>query len=379
MGRTLKVKEPVRLRAKTLADGSQSLYLDIYKDGRRRYEFLKLYLLPESSKDTRVAKARNEATMKAAQAIKTQRILDITYGKANMESYNGDITLKELFDVVGRTKGEVTRNSMRLCYNHIRNWAGDNVKVKSVDREFIVDLIDRLKATKGRKGTLSGNTISLYITELNSVLNYAVKHGIIGKNPYTELDKAEKVKGKSDERTYLSIEEVKAFAAVDKHIYTRNMFLFSCFCGLRISDILSLKWSELREETDEQGHRCVRLVKRTLKTGAQVAFRLPEEALRWLPERTDDNPDSLVFSDAPERKTISRHIRELANLAKIQKDLTFHCARHTFATLMLTMGADLYTTSKLLGHNRIATTEIYAKIIDKKKDDAVSLLDNVMS
>nr|CAI9751255.1 integrase [Caudoviricetes sp.]CAI9751848.1 integrase [Caudoviricetes sp.] len=378
MGKSIKVKEPVKLRAKTLADGSQSLYLDIYKDGRRRYEFLKLYLLPESGKDGRTAKAMNEATLKAAQAIKTQRILDITYGKANMEAYDGDVTLGELFSVVSRTKGESSRKLMDNSYSQLRSWAGDNVKVKSVDRDFVADFISHLKETRGARGMLKDNTIHLYCVEFSAVLNYAVKHGIIAKNPFHDLDKSEMVKGESEERTYLSIEEVKAIAAVDKYTYTRNMFLFSCFCGLRISDILSLKWGELHEETDGHGQRQVRLVKRTLKTGYQVAFRLPEEALKWLPERTDDNPDSLVFADAPARRTISEHVSRLAKLAKIQKKITFHSGRHTFATLMLTMGADLYTTSKILGHTRINTTEIYAKIIDKKKDDAVSLIDNIM-
>lgn len=378
MGKSLKGKEPVRLRAKTLADGSQSLYLDIYQNGRRRYEFLKLYLLPESGKDKRIAKERNEATMKAAQAIQTQRILDFTYGKANMASYDGNVTLGELFEVVSKTKNSKIQDSLHCAYNHLKAYAGDNVKVKSVDKKFVVGYINRLKNTRGAKGMLKDGTIRIYSMCFQSVLNYAVRHGIIMKNPFHELDKSEKVTGKSEERTYLSIDEVKAFASVDKYIYTRNMFLFSCFCGLRISDILSLKWSELHEETDGQGGKQVRLVKHTLKTGVQVAFRLPDEALRWLPEKTNNDPNALVFANAQSRNTISVQVKEIAKLANIKKDISFHCARHTFATLMLTMGADLYTTSKLLGHTKIATTEIYAKIIDKKKDDAVSLLDNIM-
>ena len=69
------------------------------------------------------------------------------------------------------------------------------------------------------------------------------------------------------------------------------------------------------------------------------------------------------------------HIKVWAANAGIQKDITFHTARHTFGTMMLTLGADIYTTSKLMGHTRIATTEIYAKIIDKKKNDAMGLID----
>ena len=67
--------------------------------------------------------------------------------------------------------------------------------------------------------------------------------------------------------------------------------------------------------------------------------------------------------------------KEWAKAAGIKKNISFHTARHTFATMMLTLGADIYTTSKLLGHSRISTTEIYAKIVDKKKDEAMGLID----
>ena len=68
-------------------------------------------------------------------------------------------------------------------------------------------------------------------------------------------------------------------------------------------------------------------------------------------------------------------VKDWAKAAGIEKYVTFHTARHSFATMMLTLGADIYTTSKLLGHSKIQTTEIYAKIIDKKKDEAMGLID----
>ena len=68
-------------------------------------------------------------------------------------------------------------------------------------------------------------------------------------------------------------------------------------------------------------------------------------------------------------------VRDWAKSAGIKKYVTFHTARHSFATMMLTLGANIYTTSKLLGHSNIRTTEIYAKIIDKKKDEAMGLID----
>jgi integrase len=110
------------------------------------------------------------------------------------------------------------------------------------------------------------------------------------------------------------------------------------------------------------------------KTKHVVTIPLSTEALRWMPERGEAE---LVFDLPKSRNTRHKSINNWVKDAKIGKRITFHCGRHTFATLMLTLGGDLYTTSKLLGHRNVATTEIYAKIVDQKKVDTVSLVDNL--
>lgn len=83
----------------------------------------------------------------------------------------------------------------------------------------------------------------------------------------------------------------------------------------------------------------------------------------------------MVFPDLKSLHTINRHLAAWSLKAGIKKHVTFHTARHTFGTMMITLGADLYTTSKLMRHSRTTTTEIYAKIVDKKKDEAMGLID----
>ena len=109
------------------------------------------------------------------------------------------------------------------------------------------------------------------------------------------------------------------------------------------------------------------------KTGRPVTIPLSQETRRWLPEAKGDN---VPFFDLPTTATvIGRALRMWAEAAGIRKHLSFHVSRHTFGTMMLTLGADIYTTSKLMGHTNIKTTEIYAKIVDKKKEEAINLID----
>ena len=97
----------------------------------------------------------------------------------------------------------------------------------------------------------------------------------------------------------------------------------------------------------------------------------------WLPERTDEDDEGLVFRDLPSAPTVSEMHNDWAKDAKIDKYVTYHTSRHTFGTIKLTAGADLYTTSKLMGHADVRTTQIYAKIIDSKKIEAINLVDKM--
>ena len=148
--------------------------------------------------------------------------------------------------------------------------------------------------------------------------------------------------------------------------------MFSCFCGLRISDIRTIKWENIKTTLDDDGRETLHLSLTQQKTNRTVSYALPHEAVKWMPQKTD-NP--LVFPGLKSQHSINRHVAEWALKAGIRKHVTFHTARHTFGTMMITLGADLYTTSKLMGHSRTTTTEIYAKIVDKKKDEAMGLID----
>ena len=171
----------------------------------------------------------------------------------------------------------------------------------------------------------------------------------------------------------MTAEELKALAAAKcPNEQVKAAFLFSCFCGLRLSDIEGLTWDAIRQDGDTW-----RLETRMQKTRQIIYLPLSIAARRYLPERAEKGPESLVF-DLPKRVTTQCDIRTWVKRAGIEKNISFHCARHTFATLALTQGADLYSISKLLGHTNVTTTQIYATIIDQRKQDAANLLNGIL-
>ena len=112
------------------------------------------------------------------------------------------------------------------------------------------------------------------------------------------------------------------------------------------------------------------------KTNNPVYIPLSSQAVKWLPERKDCASEDLVFGGLPNASNLCVNLKNWADKAGIKKNVTFHTARHSCAVLLLTLGADIYTVSKILGHRSVRATQVYAKIVDKKKDDAIALVDN---
>ena len=110
------------------------------------------------------------------------------------------------------------------------------------------------------------------------------------------------------------------------------------------------------------------------KTKRPVIVPLGIQARKWLPEKNEALQDDKVFADAPTLGCANRALKHMAKRASIDKTISFHCSRHTFATMTLTAGGDIYTTSKMLGHTNVHTTEIYADVVMEKKVDAVNLM-----
>ena len=209
---------------------------------------------------------------------------------------------------------------------------------------------------------------------LRSVVGKAYRDGILPSNPTEEFRVSDYVKGTETERAYLELEELRRFATVEtRHLLEKQAFVFSCICGLRVSDVRKLTWGDIKKVGDNY-----KIEIRQKKTRDRLSNPLSPEILHWLPERSDEASSSDIVFPLVAEQYVNDKIREIAKEAGIHKHLSFHSARHTCATMMLTLGVDLYTVSKLLGHRRVTTTQIYGNIVDKKKREAVDMIPNFM-
>ena len=389
---TVKLKELVRIRFKQLSNGNQSIYLEYYTGdvirkenyvgGKRKYEFLKLYLIPER---TREDKAKNEATLALAKAIQSKRIVEVQNDAHGFQNTNKSrVNLLDYLENIGKQSAEQgSRNYARTVLNTVRAlrlFRGDYIAFRDVDKEFLSEFTDYLrqmpKASKygvlKTGGRLSNNSVVSYYGTLRTAINRAYKEGIITVNPTKEFDFASKVRQEPSRREYLTLDELKTLINTEcRHEIVKRAFLFSCLCGLRVSDIRKLRWCDLQRS----GGR-VRIEITMQKTKEPLYLPISDEALKWLPERSEANGSDFIFPLTHEG-TVNDTLQHWAKVAGITKHISFHVARHTHATMMLTLGADLYTVSKLLGHKNIATTQIYAKIVDKKKEEAIGLIPNL--
>ena len=342
----VKLKEPIKIRLKSLADGNKSIYLDIYWKGARKYEYLKLYLVPK------------QGSMLLTAWIKK-------YCEGGVGTKKSTLHCRvEMLNTIEKYLDETKKGFVTL---------------EDVDAEFCRGYVKFLRTFPNshcihiKPRPISENTASRYLGMFSTTLNNAVRQGILRSNPMKELDAKERIQPKDGTKEYLTIEELRKLMATDSYRpEVKQAFIFACFTGLRLSDMYRLAPMHIFKTPDGQGEYIDMEMQKTEKP---VIIPLSEEAKRWMPKPKGRD---IPFFDIPTTQTvIGRALRKWAKDAGIDKHISFHCSRHTFGTMMLTLGADLYTTSKLMGHTNLQTTEIYAKIVDKKKEEAINLIDGM--
>lgn len=375
MKRILNVKEPVKVRSRKLSNGCHSLYLDIYLNGERRYEFLKLYLVPEHSPEDR---KQNREMFRLANAVKSRRIIELqnrSYGFHNVHPSAMKLT-EYIAHLQEEYAGKRTKSkTLAALKKHLERYSPLDVALSKVDKAYIEGFMEYLKTARQVHSRayklLHANTRHHYFKVLGYCLNRAVAEEYLPGNPMDKIKSEDMPRRLATQREYLTMEELKRLIRTPfSNRLLKQAFLFSCFCGLRHCDIVALTWDNIRFLSD--GEACLNIVQQ--KTHEAITLPLSLEALKQLPERGLSDGKERIFKGLISLGRTNNILHLWAGKAGIDKHITFHSARHTHATMMLTLGADLYTVSKLLGHTSIRTTQIYAKIVDERKRKAIELI-----
>ena len=356
----------VHLRSREISKGRISLYLDYYPPIRHphsmkmtRRESLGIYLYDKPN--SYIQKEFNNEMMMKAEAIRSIRVQAIINEKYDFLDKN-----KAKYDFLQYFKEKARQKDQKWVkvQMHFSNFVqgectfGDvTVDLCNKFREYLLNA----KQLKNSHLRISQNTASGYFSTFRALLKIAYKEKLLRENINDFLESIETTDVKKE---YLTLKELKVLAATHCDIpVLKSASIFSCMTGLRISDILNLRWSEI--EHASEGGFCMRI--RTEKTNTETTLPISDEALQWCGERSTGK----VFKGLT-RSMTQHHLKAWVASAGISKSISFHCFRHTFATLQIALGTDIYTVSKMLTHKNVSTTQIYADLVNSKKRESAN-------
>ncbi len=369
----------ISLRQKTLKDGRISLFLDYYLPKARqtrKKESLKLYLHP--SPRTKIEKEHNKKTLILAESIRSKQLLKLQHDEHDFSHLIKDKEVTPKRSIVAYFKEQTQKRTgssygiWKSVLQYIIKYVGtDHVTLEDIDKDWVEGFKKYLQSenTPDNHIPLSVNTAHIYFSKFRTVIRQACKDKLLDHNPCNDVAH---IVREETEREFLTLEELKTVVKTTcQYPHLKKAFIFSALTGLRKSDIQKMRWSEL-QYSKEQGWYLRFTQQKTKKT---ETLPISEQARDLLGE--PDDKEALVFKGFKFDTTTSLKLQVWMLASGITKKITFHCARHTFATLQLTIGTDIYTVSKLLGHKILKTTQIYAQIIDQKKVDAVNNIPNL--
>ncbi|MDX2359557.1 MAG: site-specific integrase [Crocinitomicaceae bacterium] len=367
----------ISVRRKEISGGRESLFLDYYlpkAKQKRRKESLGLHLYKPPK--TKLERDHNKKVVLLAESIRSKKLLELQHkenGFGHLLNVSSDESFMVYFEKLtdDRYSSQGNYGNWDSTLKHIKKFAGDKLMFSEVDQGWLEDFKRYLKEIARSKSNkpLSQNTIHSYFNKVKASLRQAFREKKIDINPALDV---QGFKQEDTEREFLTLEELKSTTKVECEIpILKQAFLFSCLTGLRWSDINKLTWQEV-QFSEEQGWY-IRFKQK--KTKGFETLPISQQARDYLGE----NPESeeRVFIGLKYSAWHNLKLQQWVMKAGISKTITFHCARHTYATLQLTLGTDIYTVSKLLGHKDLKTTQVYAKIIDQKKVDAANVIPNI--
>ena len=249
-----------------------------------------------------------------------------------------------------------------------QQYKSNDIALDQLNKGFLMGFELYLKADEG----IGHNTAIKYIQFLKRVINYGIGMEWLKHDPF----KAFKCTLHQVIRECLTQEEIDAIRTKklpnNRLAVVRDIFVFSCYTGLAYADVKKLKADEISKGIDDS----LWIQTFRAKTNTRVPVPLLPQALNLIEKYAKNkNPDNNLVFPVPTNQKVNAYLKEIADVCKITKKLTFHIARHSFATTVtLSNGVPIETVSKMLGHTNIKTTQIYSKVVDFKISGDMKML-----
>ena len=353
----------VTLRQRPRRNGTLSLFLDFYPGYRDietmqliRRQSLGIYIFQNPINDAQ--KEHNIKMLEKAEAIRCRVFDDIVNDR-----YDFFDSRKLKGDFLAYYKSFLAKKNQKwvFVYKHFEQFVGGKCTFEEVDvylcRKFKEYLLSAKSLSTGMD--LSRNSVAGYWSTFRGFLAIAFRDRKIKENVNDFLDRIDYIPTIKDS---LTLDEVRKLNDTPCEIdILKRAVIFACLTGMRRSDILNLRWDQIKKYSN--GGRYVLFVSQ--KTKAANSIPISEEAYSILPSKVNEK----VFYGFKSQMT-DHPMKEWIKSAGITKHITFHCLRHTYASLLIEMGTDIYTVQDLLAHKNVATTQIYAQHSDAKKREA---------
>lgn len=348
----------VTLRKRKNSDGTTSLRLDIYHNGRRSIETLKNLQLAKPS--SLIDRENNKQLLQQAESIKVMRAAELEANNYNMVTDVGKKTIITTWmQGYVDTYTKKDKRNMQGALNRFKDFLATEKKLGltfgNLDALLIEHFIEYLESRSSGEGALS------YYSRFKKMIKYAYRKRLLKENVLDLVER--KVKGRATKKEILSLEELKILAATPtENSEIRRGFLFSCVTGLRWRDVKILTWEDINLDKRE-----LSIVQ--AKTDVPISIPLNETAIALL-----GAPDKGTVFTLPTANGANKTLKAWVKRAKIEKAITWHCARHSYGTNLILTKTDLLTTSKLLGHTTVRHTQRYVDTAAELKKEAINKL-----
>ena len=385
-----KVTDNPKLKEKILSDGQISLYLEYYlgytqvydekkaknviKHNRKK-EFLSLYVW--QAPRTPIERQQNKSTYELARKIRFEREQEF---KENINGYrlkkDRNINFLDYFQAYNDNYTKKDYRMMVLTLNRFKDFLRDTeeyskytlfIKPEQITKELVSNFVDYIQGRSKGEGAMN------IFQKFKKVIKYAVEHDVILKNPCTGI--ICKVDKQGLRKDVLSMDEIQTLIKTHYQYESneiRRAFILCLYCGLRFCDVKDLTF-----ESVDYSNRLLKFEQNKTKghsAASGVVIPLNEGLLNLIGEKpSGGNKESKIFN-LPTYQSCNKSLNRWVKHAGIDKHITWHCARHSFAVNILNNGANIKTVASLLGHSGLKHTEKYTRAIDSLKQEAINSL-----